>query len=223
LISQRVFNPRRRSKVVTQVRCTRGLGTILLSILSSHVGGQPVVEKPNVKLGDYWQFRLTATRADQNRDWSRKIVEITPDGNIKVQTESDSLMDYDSAMNILPLGRPEFARILARYPLQLGASWTYVKKFAEPYTLTEERGRAKVAAYESITVPAGTFSCFRVEGEGGWTYKTLVEQRQWIRWYCPMVKWMAKEILLVYVFNPSNGGPNTTISTSELTAFNVSE
>jgi hypothetical protein len=63
-------------------------------------------------------------------------------------------------MNCIPRGLPEYVRLLARYPLKVGDTWSYTREFDNP--TFQERGDAKVVAYESITVPAETFDCFRV-------------------------------------------------------------
>jgi hypothetical protein len=58
----------------------------------------------------------------------------------------------------------------------------------------------KVVAYESITVPAGTFKCFRIEGDsdwintlagGGFEY-VLTEKWRITNWYCPDVRYIGK-------------------------------
>jgi len=73
-----------------------------------------------------------------------------------------------------------------------GASTTKAENF-------DQRGHYKVIALEAITVPAGTFQCFRIEGENFWlsgyAYSSdyhYVERWRITNWYCPNVKYIAK-------------------------------
>jgi ribosomal protein S28E/S33 len=68
----------------------------------------------------------------------------------------------------------------------------------------------KVVAIESITVPAGTFQCYRIEANSSQGGRQDSTQRSWVRWYCPEVKWMAKEIVETIVFSRSNPSANGT-------------
>ncbi len=129
-----------------------------------------------------------------------------------------NIVDYDGAMNFMPEGKPERARALAKYPLQIGSEWAVARKFPNPGT--DERGSAKVVAFETITVPAGTFQCYRVEAQASLTNKSYNETRNWVRWYCPEIKWIAKETVETKTHNPYNpAATGTTLQTSELVKF----
>jgi len=195
-------------------------GLVIFWLCQTAMCGEVLADSPPLKVGDYWQFRMITEPGAVASEWSRKITEITA-ASIRVQTQDGSAWEYDSAMNLIPAGRTEFARILARYPLRVGAAWTFTKKFDSQ--LFEEHGKASVTAYESITVPAGTFECFRVEAEAYNSYKVNSEYRVWTRWYCPKVKWMAKERLMISINNPFNGGGNITTLNSELIRFEAGE
>lgn len=182
---------------------------------------QPVAETPKLRVGDSWEFRQTTTPGDKLTQLTRKIAEIGPGDRVQVIWEDGTLQQYDSAMNYIFQGNPEYVRILARYPLKVGNQWSYTRKFANP--MFEEKGDAKVVAYESVTVPAGTFDCFRVDVEASFSYKLYQQRNSWSRWYCPAVKWTAKERHETYIVNPGTGGATTTVDTIELVKFTPGE
>ena len=182
--------------------------------------GQPVAEAPVFKVGDYWELRQTVTQTntpdDRETQWSRKIAEIGPD-RIQVTWGDGKVWPYDAAMNFIPEGKPEYTRILVRYPLKAGSEWTYTRKFPNP--MLEEKGDAKVVAVESITVPAGTFECFRVDVKAEFGARSYQQRNTWSRWYCPKIKWIAKERHETYIYDVTKGGGSTTVETSELVKF----
>ncbi len=198
---------------------------LLATMLSAGVHGiaasQPVAESPKLKAGDAWEFRQTTTPGDNVTQLTRKITEIGPGDRVQVLWQDGTLKQYDSAMNFIPQGKPEYVRILARYPLKVGDQWSYTRKFPNP--LTEEKGDAKVVAYESVTVPAGTFDCFRVDVKAEFSVRTYQQRNLWSRWYCPAVKWTAKERHETYIFSVSTGGGKTTVDTIELVKFTPGE
>jgi len=192
------------------------LAGVLLLLTAFGCLAQPVADKPQWKPGDAWEFRQASTPADANATWSRTIVEIPSADQIRVRQGSGAVETYDAAMNFMPQGRADYTRILARYPMKVGDAWEVTRKFDN--AATAESGTAKVAAFEEITVPAGTYKCYRIEVDSSQTNRTDKEQRLWTRWYCPDVKWIAKEILETRTFTRGRGG-GTTIATSELVKY----
>ena len=177
---------------------------------------QPVAEKPMFDVGDKWQFSDVAA-GGKTGSWSREIVEIPSAERLRVRFGNGKINEYDDAMNFIPEGA-ERALLLAKYPLKIGEEWAVGRKFANPHL--EERGKARVVGNETITVPAGTFQCYRVEAQTSRTNKTYNETRNWVRWYCPDVKWIAKEIVETRTYNPYNpAATGTTQQTSELVKF----
>jgi hypothetical protein len=79
--------------------------------------------------------------------------------------------------------------------------WTFRHRFAD--LQAEETGKAKVVARETVQVPAGSSDCLRTEAEATVARRTNPEQRTWTRWYCPEIKWTAKETLVEWAGNPS--------------------
>ncbi len=181
--------------------------------------GQPVAEKPDWKVGDHWEYQQTTTVGNQpptSIALSRKIEAFLPDDGIQVRTGSRRLEQYDSAMNFMPDGSADSARIYARYPLKVGAEWHYATKFSARNGT--ENGSVKAVAYESITVPAGTFACYRTDGESNYNDKNYRERRVWSRWYCPEVKWIAKQRMETTAFQINTIG-GTTVETWDLVKF----
>ncbi len=76
------------------------------------------------------------------------------------------------------------------WPLQVGKWWVSSYAYQD-----RQRGRSfpraqwtwQVKAYEDVTVPAGTFKAFRLEGKAGAAYRTI--------WYAPETRLIVKEIL----------------------------
>ncbi len=136
---------------------------------------------------------------------------------MKVRQQYGRVADYDGAMNFMPGGSNP--RILTRYPMKVGDEWDISRRIEG--TGMVETGKVKVAAYEPIRVPAGTFQCYRVEAvtnlSQGAAYK---EDRIWKRWYCPEVKYFARESIDTTIVNPASpaaSGHKTL--TSELVSF----
>jgi len=199
----------------------KGLGSLFLALAaagaSAGSAAQPTVEAPRMLVGDKWEFAATAEDGKPSK-WSREIVEIPSAEHLRVRTGAKSIADYDAAMNFMPEGNPDFARVLVKYPLDVGSEWRIARRFPNPST--GEDGKAKVVAYETLTVPAGTYQCYRVEANSALTNRTYTERRTWVRWYCPEVKWIAKETAETITFNPYNpAATGTTKLSSELVRF----
>jgi hypothetical protein len=201
---------------IDRMRATVPAGALLFALAFGGMA-QPVADKPSYMPGDAWLFQQTSTPADANTKWSRTIVEIASGDQIRVRNGNGTVETYDAAMNFMPQGLTDYTRILARYPMKVGDEWPVTRKFENPSTA--ETGTAKVAAFEEITVPAGTYKCYRVDVDASLTNRTYKEQRLWKRWYCPDVKWIAKEILETRTFNRDGPGSGTTIATSELVKY----
>jgi hypothetical protein len=187
---------------------------------SGIAGSQSTANKPDWKVGDSWEFRSVTSPEDKESKWSRQIVELLPEERIRVRFGDGKLEQYDTALNFIPEGRADFTRVLVRYPLKVGDEWSYARKFNNQNW--EEKGTAKVAAYETITVPAGTYECYRVEVDASFGAMGSSTQSLWSRWYCPKVKWIAKERLETRVFRRRDPA-QMTVQTSELVKFTPGE
>ncbi len=152
---------------------------------------QPAAVRPDIRVGDSWEFSRTTSRPELPSTWSRTVTAQQAPDRYTVTWESGKSETYDGALNWLPTTVP---RILVQYPLKVGDSW----KFSVPLPNNPnwgEEGVANVAALEKITVPAGDFDCYRIEYESTSGTRNYKEQRLFKRWYCPSIKWIAKEIV----------------------------
>jgi CHAT domain-containing protein len=91
------------------------------------------------------------------------------------------------------------------WPLEVGKSWSSVYEFRDNLRgLRFNRVQAswRVAAEEEVTVPAGRFRAFRLEGGNN--------GNTWTTWYAPLVRLVVKEIHERKAGHPS--GPGRTVT-----------
>ncbi len=184
-------------------RSVRWIPYVFLSALCAAAApslAQPVADKPDLKVGDQWFFRETVIEGGKevNRPWMRRIEEFLPDEKMRVRRLA-GIDTYDTSWNPIHPDRPEFWPLDFQFPLRVGAEWS----FSSPPGKYWQHGHHKVVAYESITVPAGTFDCFRLEGVSSWNSGTdtggvyrpeFKYNESWhiTKWYCPAVKYVVK-------------------------------
>jgi hypothetical protein len=154
---------------VVRLRLMRFVSYLLVTSWSLPVFGQDVADKPDLRLGDEWVFLETGNEGGKpvNRKWRRKIVEMLPDDTFRVFPKFLDADVFDRSWNVR---RPELSNtgsIDFQFPLKVGASWSFASPTGSITTngnLYDLHGNNKVVAIESITVPAGTFRCLRIEG-----------------------------------------------------------
>jgi hypothetical protein len=149
-------------------------------------------ETPTVQVGDAWTYAQTSDNGKEKKEttWTRRVTAVGGDG---YDTQIGSrAYKHDPAGNYVNPRGAEFNRAVYKFPMQVGAEWSYTAKFDAP-VIMDQRGTHKVVAYESLTVPAGTFDCFKVEGKAEVAYKASYhnEVRE-TYWYCPKVNGVAK-------------------------------
>ena len=57
-----------------------------ISFVASEVVAQPAADKPDLKVGDKWEFNQNVKIVpgeEKSEPWSRRVVEIQPDGRIR--------------------------------------------------------------------------------------------------------------------------------------------
>jgi hypothetical protein len=166
--------------------------------------GQDVADKPDLQLGDKWTFVYWGRAEGKtfSQPWRRQIVEILADDTIRVSPRYGGIDVYDRSRNPRYPKRPTFWPLDFKFPLRVGAEWSYASPPGASTTGAqnfEQRGHHKVVSMESIRVGAGTFKCFRIEGESSLIisdayssdYK-YTDSTRMTRWYCPDVKYIAK-------------------------------
>ena len=197
----------------------RKLSTSLIwGIWSLSSLGQNFAPRPDLRVGDRWEFHQTGTDEGKlvDRRWSREIVAITPDGTMRVKGAKGNLLIFDLSWNRRPPTHPDIGPHDFEFPLKVGATWAYSSPLGESFWL---QSRHEVVALEKITVPAGTFECFRLEGESRYDEKYYGETWHMIRWYCPAIRYMAK---LRVVLDIRRVGPGSrSVLDSDLISFEL--
>jgi hypothetical protein len=176
---------------------------------------QPVASQPQIAIGDTWEFRSMPG----GRNFSLKVIAISPEGVVRIKTETGAVQTYDRSMNILWNNDPRNPRVFARYPMKVGDQWTYNSALDEGFAVpaAEQKGTVKVLAYESITVPAGTFDCYRIGAETGLPVR--LSRVIWTFWYCPAVKWIARQHIERHIYNFATDGWSASTQDDELIKF----
>ena len=146
-------------------------------------------DKPALAAGDSWTYRQVADGKESF--WTRRVVSVASDGGADMQI-GERAFKVDASLNILDPKGPEYVREQFRFPMRVGAEWTSSNKVHFQYVM-DQHSRYKVVAFEPLTVPAGTFDCYRVEGTSTVAYKASYnrETRE-TSWYCPKVGSFAK-------------------------------
>jgi len=179
---------------------------------------QPVAEQPVIKVGDKWEFPAAESGDGTSSRWSREVGEISSADRLRIRQGGGNAREHDHAMNFVGAARPGFVRTLAKYPLKVGDSWSVGRRWERPDW--SEDGSASAVAYEQVSAPARTFSCYPVEGDVSTTNRLYIQRRQSARWHCPEIEWIAKEVAGTRSFNPGNPAANGTLTeTPELFKF----
>ena len=149
----------------------------------------PSADKPTLAAGDSWTYRQVTDGKETL--WTRRVVGVGADGGADMQI-GDRAFKVDASLNVLDARGPEYTRELYRFPMRVGAEWTSSNKAFLQYVM-DQHNRFRVVAYETLTVPAGTFDCYRVEGASTITYKASFSREiKETYWYCPKVASFAK-------------------------------
>ena len=146
-------------------------------------------DKPTLSAGDSWAYRQVTEGKETY--WTRRVVGVAADGIADMQI-GERAFKADASLNIIDPKGPEYLREQYRFPMRVGAEWTPSNKALLQYVM-DQHNRFKVVALESLTVPAGTFDCYRVEGASTIAYKAAFNRElKETYWYCPKVGSFAK-------------------------------
>ena len=165
--------------------------------LAASVAQAQTAERPIWKVGNRWAFHYVGGMPRSESDWSREVVEILADDRFSVRTNAGQTLVFDGETNSLDARGPAFSWKRFSFPLSVGKRWHYTRRVESGSTDGVESASWEVKAYEKLTVPAGTFDCFRVEGVI-WQSRTYMmygpsrSQEDLTYWYCPAVKWAAR-------------------------------
>ena len=191
--------------------------SLILLALAAAAHGQ-TAERPVWQVGDKWSFKESTRPPPEESVWTREVAEALPDGRFRVRMQNGGTLTFDGETNSLDARGPEYTWKRFSFPLTVGKKWTHNRQIGTPPHNGYEHASWELKAYETLTVPAGTFDCFRVYGavSQGISY-TLYGQGssfQYVTyWYCPVVKWIAR------MRSRSEGGVANLDSESVLTSF----
>ncbi len=142
------------------------LAALALLLAAPAALAQPVA-RPDVRVGDQWQFAVydsVPTRVP-SRSWI--VTAVSPAG-IEA-TENGEPLRLTPDLNVLDSPRSsETNPGLLRFPLEVGQRWSYKSNwtFKAKGSTGAIAMAVEVQARERVTVPAGTFDAFRLHARG---------------------------------------------------------
>jgi hypothetical protein len=162
---------------------------LLLAALTAAALAQSA-DKPALAAGDTWTYRQVTDGKETS--YTRRVVAVAADGSADMLL-GERPYRMDDALNVIDPKSPDARRGQYKFPMKVGEEWAYVTQVPLMNLVVDQRHRYKVAAYEPLTVPAGTFDCFRVEGTSDLNWKqSYTRQVRETYWYCPKVGSFAK-------------------------------
>ncbi|MFI4925662.1 MAG: hypothetical protein ACHQJ7_11055, partial [Vicinamibacteria bacterium] len=144
---------------IPSVRC---LCIAAVAVLAPTPALAQSADKPALSVGDAWTYQQTTDKGAETT-WLRKVVGVGA-GGAEMQI-GDRTFKVDPSLNIVDAKGAEWSRQQYKFPMQVGTEWTFVNKVQIQPGEVDQRNAYKVVAYEPLTVPAGTFDCYRVEGK----------------------------------------------------------
>lgn len=204
-------------KLDSAVRRASSMVVVVLALLADSAIAQKV-NRPDVKVGDQWQFVMyyTVPSTTPNRTWV--ITSATPIGLEGMENGEPLMLTPD--LNVLESPRHKDSNPKAlNFPLEVGKRWHYVSDWV--FKPKGAKGSAAVdvtvLGYEKITVPAGEFDAFKLAAKetlsgtspinsqyAGETTRTY--------WYAPAARAIVKSV---------SHSPYLGPSTVELVAFDL--
>jgi hypothetical protein len=169
---------------------------------SAEIQGLSIADRPALAPGDTWKIRYSdGTKAkrkflrEENGILVFEVSQTSPRGDVSpgfLHLNRDlatvRMLDTSGA----ELQRFEPNSLGLQFPLVVGREWQgRCQRFDEGRDAGTFVGIYKVVGIESVTVPAGTFQTFRVEGQ---TYEVKAPGRRWrfVHWYAPEVRMEVK-------------------------------
>jgi hypothetical protein len=190
-----------------------------ITLLAAPALAQTTAERWAPKVGDHWAFQQSVKAvpgAEASEPWSRRVAEILPDRVVLVSGNNQSTQ-VDASLNAIDPRGADYSLMTYKFPMSVGNEWKYTARAGQTGQY-ERSGTFKVVALESVTVPAGTFECFRVEGNwqtNGRDYNGRGSEKYW---YCPKINYIAKRIS-DFTAVTRIAGTSSETRISELTRF----
>jgi len=154
----------------------------LLALSIASLAAADTVDRPTIKAGDSWIYRVTSEKGPgtwaQSRDelTVTRVTGTTIFFNIKAagssQPPRDLFMGADWSRSRDVNGKETVVNRPLSFPLTVGKSWDLSFTELNPTKThqSEKREiRLQVVGMEEVEVPAGRFQALKIEGEGHWT------------------------------------------------------
>jgi hypothetical protein len=181
------------------IRRVSPMVALVLALLANSAMAQKA-ERPNVKVGDQWQFVLyyTVPSTTPNRAW---LITSVTSKNIE-GTENGEVLLLTPELNVLESPRSKESNPKAlTFPLEVGKHWRYASDWV--FKAKDSKGSTvvdvAVVGYEKVTVPAGEFDAFKLTSKGSLHGTSPINSQYGgetteTYWYAPtaraIVKWV---------------------------------
>jgi hypothetical protein len=171
---------------------------LALAIVASPALAQKA-DRPNVKVGDEWQFMIYTVAPIQKPNVVWVITSVTPTGIAGTWNGKPLTLTPD--LNVIESPTRKFSdRRVLSFPLEIGKSWTYSThiEFKDMGGAQRQDAGVTVAAYEKVTVAAGQFDAFKIETKGkfGQEGAAGAGAREFTEttWYAPSARAVVKNV-----------------------------
>ena len=158
------------------------------------------VDRPNVKVGDQWQFVMNSSAGATGRTLAWVVTSVTP-AEIKATENGEPLLLTPNLNQLESPRRKDADLRLLSFPLDVGKSWTYVNDylFKDTGTKGQMKHSVVVLTYEKVRVPAGEFDAFKLESTGSFSGMSDAGAISGLSsrtyWYAPAVRAIVKEVI----------------------------
>jgi len=124
----------------------------------------PKVDRPDVKPGDQWQFKMGGNARAPELDLTWVVTSVTAADIKAMENGKPLLLTTDLNQVESPRRKDSDLRLLS-FPLEVGKAWTYVNDyvFKDTGTKGQQKYSVVVLAYEKVRVPAGEFDAFSLK------------------------------------------------------------
>lgn len=194
------------------------LGSVQALVLLAGSAQAQQAERPDVKVGDQWQFVMYygTPSAEPNRAWV--IDSITAAGIEGTENGEPLRLTFD--LNVLesPRHKDSSPKVLS-FPLEVGKRWRYTSDWV--FKPKRSTGTAvvevAVVGHEKVRIPAGEFDAFKLVAKGtirgvSGINSQIAGETHATYWYAPAARAIVKSV---------SHNPYIGTSTVELVTFQL--
>ena len=161
----------------------------------------PEAQKPIWKVGYKWEYEWKNPDTGRSGTITRKIIREDTFNGFPCFVMKAGKSQYFLAKDVLgDLARKKGGKVLTKrdspfqpfaWPLREGREWSnvYTREKPQEESSSNRDYRFEVVKLEEVTVPAGKFKAFKIEGYSSYSGNLIYEH-----WYSPKVKWYVKRI-----------------------------